>query len=84
MREMGSVFHLLCLRYSGTLTPLPLRLLGKGKSLPLPIKEINWMSVCAHAGQLYAFSYIHPFSRLWKCDVCRLGSSGYRSLGDSI
>ena len=31
---MGSAFHQLCPRYSGTLTPLPLRLLGYGKPLP--------------------------------------------------
>ena len=31
---MGSAFHQLCPRYSGTLTPLPLRLLGYGTPLP--------------------------------------------------
>ena len=34
-RGMVSTFHQLCPRYSGTLTPLPLRLLGYGKPLPL-------------------------------------------------
>ena len=34
---MGSAFHQLCPRYSGTLTPLPLRLLGYGTPLPLPL-----------------------------------------------
>ena len=33
-RGMGSVIHLLFPRYSGPLTPLPLRLLGYGKPLP--------------------------------------------------
>ena len=33
-RVMGSAFHQLCPRYSETLTPLPLRLLGYGKPLP--------------------------------------------------
>ena len=31
---MSSAFHQLCPRYSGTLTPLPLRLLGYGKPSP--------------------------------------------------
>ena len=34
---MGSAFYLLCPGYSGTLSnPLPIRLLGYGKHLPLP------------------------------------------------
>ena len=33
---MGSAFHQLCPIYSGTLTPLPLRLLDYGNALPLP------------------------------------------------
>ena len=32
-RGMGSAFHQLCWRYSGTLTPIALRLLGNGKPL---------------------------------------------------
>ena len=31
---MGSAFHQLCPRYSGTLTPRPLRLLSYGTPLP--------------------------------------------------
>ena len=34
---MGSAFHQLCPRYSGTLTPLPLRLLGYGTPLPFTV-----------------------------------------------
>ena len=37
---MGSAFHQLCPIYSGTLTPLPLRLLGYRTPLPLPYMEI--------------------------------------------
>ena len=58
MRKMGSVFHSLCPRYSGTLTPLPLRLLGYGKPLPLAIEEINWMIVYAHMTGYYMHFHI--------------------------
>ena len=33
---MGSAFHQLCPRYSGTLTPIAPMALGYGKPLPLP------------------------------------------------
>ena len=36
-RRMGSAFHQLCPRYSGTQSPLPLRLRGYGKPSPLPV-----------------------------------------------
>ena len=38
---MGSAFHQLCPRYSGTLNPTARRLLGYGKPLPLPIHLIQ-------------------------------------------
>ena len=37
IRATQGDFHQLCPRYSGTLPPLPLRLLGYGKHLSLPL-----------------------------------------------
>ena len=47
---MGSAFHQLCPRYSGTLTPMPLRLLGYGTPLPLPftLKKSNILYFFTH------------------------------------
>ena len=39
---MGSAFHQLYPRYTETITPLPLRLLGYGKLLPLPMVGFFW------------------------------------------
>ena len=51
---MGSAFHQLCPRYSGTLTPLPLQLIGYEKPLPFYIVEFQWLKNIGNYENMFA------------------------------
>ena len=60
---MGSAFHQLCPRYSGTLPPLPLRLSGYGKPLPVFVAPALAGRYRRASFRPFVRSYVRPFVR---------------------
>ena len=88
---MGSAFHQLCPRYSGTLTPLPLRLLGYGTPLPFFTKNLidcaypalallPWQSCPQERTLISGISISYSFYPFFKCSELSVS----RSPGSSV
>ena len=68
-RGIGSAFHQLCPRYSGT--PLPLRLIGYGKPLPYPITLRYLATADRYKTLMYGFRVAHNVISLVVHDFCQ-------------